>query len=236
MKRNKLITAVILALSISSSHAYAGGIPVIDVANLANTAANLTEWSKQLVEMKNQLMQQKATFDSLNGLRSTGSLLNNELLIQYLPKDYQVAAQAILSGNGDFAGISGDLKNIIAANQKFTCKDMNTTAANIKACEDQWNKLALNKNVGDMGYKQAAKNIDNLQTFVNSINSSTDPKSIQDLQARISIEQVRMQNEQIKLETIKMMQEADAKLQAQKYSDAFSVGAAKGSEGGITEW
>lgn len=233
MKMSKIFCAVALALSINTANA--AGIPVIDAANLANTAANLVQWSKQLIEMKNQLTQLETTYNSLNGLRGVGGLLNNELLIQYLPKDYQASLDALLSGTGgDFAGISGTLANIVNANQKYTCAVLNSDAALIAQCEAQWKKLALDKNVGDMGYKQAAKNIDNLQVFVNSINTSTDPKSLQDLQARIAVEQVRMQNEQVKLETVKMMMAAEEKLKAQQHRDAFKAGLNMGSNGGVS--
>lgn len=235
MQVKKIVCAVVVALSLNNNIANAAGIPVIDAANLANTAQNLVQWSKQLVEMKNHLDQLKATYDSLNGLRSVGSLLNNELLIQYLPKDYQASLDALLSGGGgDFAGISGTLNNIVTANQKYTCAALNETAALISQCEAQWSKLALDKNIGDMGYKQAAKNIENLQVFINGITTSTDPKSIQDLQARIAVEQVRMQNEQVKLETIKMMMAADEKLKAQQHRDAFRAGINTGANGGIS--
>lgn len=225
MQMKKIVCAVIMGLSLHSGMANAAGIPVIDAANLANTAQNLVQWSKQLVEMKNHLDQLKATYDSLNGLRGVGGLLNNELLVQYLPKDYQSSLDALLDGTGgDFAGISGTLNNIVTANQKYTCAALNDTPTLISQCEAQWTKLALDKNIGEMGYKQAAKNIENLQVFINGITTSTDPKSIQDLQARIAVEQVRMQNEQVKLETIKMMAEASRKLESQKISDSLKAG------------
>lgn len=235
MKVKKIIYALAFALSVNAGTVSAGGIPVIDVANLANTAANLQEWSKQLTEMKNQLGQLQQTYNSLNGLRNVGSLLNNELLVQYLPRDYQTSLTALLNGTGgDFAGISGTLNNIVAANQVYSCSTLNTDPALINQCKSQWNKLALDKNIGDAGYKQASKNIDNLQSFVSSINTSSDPKSLQDLQARIAVEQVRMQNEQVKLETIKMMVAADEKLQTQKRRDAFQSGLNMGADGGIS--
>lgn len=217
-----------------SGNVYGAGIPVIDAANLANSAENIVQWGKQLNEMKNQLEQQKATFDSLNGLRSAGSLLKDDLLTQSLPKDYQKALSNLLNdGSGDFASISGSLKDIISMNQKYTCAQMNQDQTNIKRCEAEWNKLALQKNIGEIGYKNAAKNIDNLEVFVNSITTATDPKTLQDLQARIQLEQVRLQNEQIKLETIKMMQAADEKLKTQQHRDAMNTGLELGSNGGI---
>lgn len=238
MNKKKLLSALALCFSLSATApVYAGGIPVIDAANLLNTAENIVQWGKQITEMKNQLMQAKAQFDSLNGIRGIGGLLKNELLAQYIPKDYQDAYNQLMSGTGgDFAGISGKLSTIKSLTQKYNCSQLNTDAALIAQCEKQWDKLALDKEVGDMGYKQAAKNIENLEQFVDGITSSTDPKSLMDLQARIQIEQVRMQNEMMKLDTMKMMAEADKQLERQKTQDAWNKGANKGSAGGLPNW
>jgi type IV secretion system protein VirB5 len=100
-------------------------------------------------------------------------------------------------------------------------------------CTQQWQQLALQKQIGDMGYRKASENIRNLQTFVSSINSSTDQKAISEVQARIQVETVRMQNEQIKLSTIQAMEEADRRLQQQSAIDNFNAGMSRGAAGGI---
>ena len=57
MKKHHLkpnIKAFVITLTLATSlqasitPAYAGGIPVIDVANLANTLENIVQWGKQL--------------------------------------------------------------------------------------------------------------------------------------------------------------------------------------------
>jgi type IV secretion system protein VirB5 len=106
-------------------------------------------------------------------------------------------------------------------------------AARSERCTQQWQQLALQKQIGDLGYRKAAQNIRNLQTFVSSINASTDQKAIAEVQARIQVETVRMQNEQIKLSTIQAMQEADRQLRRQATVDGFNAGLARGAAGGI---
>jgi len=203
-------------------------------ANIIVQGKTVGYYVDQIKKMKEQYDQLKGTYDSMNGLRNVGDLLNNQLLTQYIPKDYQGALGALRSGSsGGFDGISGSLMDIIRAHQARTCADTSTNIVARKSCEQDWQTLALQKNIGDMGYKQAATNIDNLQTFVNSIKTSTDPKSLQDLQARIGVEQVRMANEAIKLQTIAMMDEADRKLKQKAATDNFRSGLMTGAAGGF---
>ena len=83
------IIALILALQASITPANAGGIPVIDVANLANTLENIVQWGKQLQAMKEQYAQQLAQYQSMTGKRGFGTVLNDPNLRQYLPADAQ---------------------------------------------------------------------------------------------------------------------------------------------------
>lgn len=224
---SRIAAAVVLVASSSASHAQ--GIPVYDNAQFLQQVQQVVSWGKQLTEMKAQLTQMKQTYDSLNGLRDVGGLLNNELLTQYIPKDYVTAVNDLRSGvKGAFSGISGDLQDIVKANQLWQCSKQTAKKAEQEACEKQWQQLALDKKLGDIGYQQAAKNIDNLQQFINSIKTSPDQKSLSDLQARIQVEQVRMANEEIKLRTVAMMREADERLRQQASIDAFKSSMSNG--------
>ncbi|QOU76440.1 Type IV secretion system protein virB5 (plasmid) [Janthinobacterium sp. HH102] len=194
-------------------------IPVTDVAmnsqTVANQAANLAKYVEQLSQLKMQLDQAKTTYNSISGLRNIGSMMKNDLLKQYLPADYQKAYDLLKAGKaGSLSGISGSLNEIAASYQAKEC-DANTTAS----CKKAWQTLAMNQFVGEQGYKQAAQNIANLEAFVNKIGTSPDPKSLQDLQARIAVEQVKMQNEQIKLQTLQMTQKAQEDMQRRNSHD-----------------
>ncbi|MDM0116770.1 P-type DNA transfer protein VirB5 [Variovorax sp. J22R133] len=204
-----------------------------DIPATMNQIQTIAKWAEQLNAMSRQLDQMRQVYGTLQGSRNLGNLMNNDLLTQYLPQDYVQAAQRLRSGSGSFSGISGSLNDIVRANQLKSCAELNSDAAMRSACTQQWRQLALQKQIGDMGYRKASENIRNLQTFVGSINASTDQKAISEVQARIQVETVRMQNEQIKLSTIQAMEEADRRLQQQSAIDNFNAGMARGSAGGI---
>lgn len=204
-----------------------------DAPAMMNQIETIMKWTEQLKSMDKQLDQMKEVYGTLQGMRNLGSLMNNDLLIQYLPQDYVGAMQGLKNGNGSFAGISGSLGDIVRANQLKSCAELNSDPQMRSTCTQQWQQLALQKQIGDMGYRKASENIRNLQSFVGSINSSTDQKAISEVQARIQVETVRMQNEQIKLSTIQAMEEADRRLQQQSAIDNFNAGMTRGSAGGI---
>ena len=211
-------------------------IPVTVTSDLPATIhqiETIAKWAEQLSSMSKQLDQMKQVYGTLQGMRNLGSLMNNDLLTQYLPQDYLGAVRNLRSGGGSFAGISGSLNDIVKANQLRSCAELNSDPQMRSTCTQQWQQLALQKQIGDMGYRKAAENIRNLQTFVGSINASTDQKAISEVQARIQVETVRMQNEQIKLSTIQAMEEADRRLQQQSAIDNFNAGMSRGAAGGI---
>lgn len=230
--RRLLLGGVWVALAAGA----AAQIPVTvtsDVPATMNQIETIMKWTEQLSSMSKQLEQMKQIYGTLQGVRNLGSLMSNDLLAQYLPQDYVGAVQALKDGSGSFAGISGTLNDIMRVNQLRSCSELNGDASMRATCNQQWQQLALQKQIGDMGYRKASENIRNLQTFVRSINSSTDVKAVAEVQARIQVETVRMQNEQIKLLTIRAMEEADLRLQQQSAIDNFNAGMTRGSAGGI---
>jgi len=204
-----------------------------DLPATINQIETIARWAEQLDAMRRQLEQMRQVYGTLQGPRHLGSLLNTDLLNQYLPQDYLGAAENLRHGGGAFSGISGSLDDIVRASQLRSCAELNANAQMRLACTQQWQRLALQKHVGDMGYRKASENIRNLQTFVGSINASTDQKAISEVQARIQVETVRMQNEQIKLSTIQAMEEADRRLRQRSAIDNFNAGMARGSSGGM---
>ncbi|MGJ7558353.1 P-type DNA transfer protein VirB5 [Variovorax sp. RB3P1] len=217
-------------------HAVHAQVPVTvtsDIPATVNQIETIAKWMEQLSAMDKQLDQMKQLYGTLQGARNMGSLLNSDLLKQYLPEDYVAATRAMQDNGGAFAGISGAIDDIVRASQLRSCAQLNADPGMRLRCTQQWQQLALQKHIGDLGYRKAAQNIRNLQTFVGSINASTDQKTIAEVQARIQVETVRMQNEQIKLSAIQSMQEADRQLRRQAATDGFNAGMARGAGGGI---
>jgi hypothetical protein len=119
---------------------------LFDATASANQAVNIAQITKQVVLLQQQYAQLQQSYNTLNGLRNVGKLMNNDLLAQYLPADYQKAYTALKNGQGgSLAGISGSLNQIAAANQAQSCARSSADPASIRACNQAWQTLSMNE-------------------------------------------------------------------------------------------
>lgn len=208
----KIIAALGVALTVSVAHAQ---VPTTDAAALASWVQQLQYMQQSVDNLKSQYGQLQTTYNSLNGLRDISGLLSNRLLTQYLPPDVTSTIGALQGNNvsGALAGISGTLTQIQQQNQYQTCSTSYQSTAEQNACQKQWQKAAMSQYVGEQGYTTAGQNIQDLQQFLTTIQTGApDAKAMQDLQARISLEQVKQQNEAAKLQAVKMMQDTQDRM------------------------
>ncbi|HGO6073765.1 TPA: type IV secretion system protein [Burkholderia cepacia] len=226
----KLIVTAVAAVSIGSTGAHAQ-VPVTDGLGLVQWAQSVATAAQQLVQLENQLTQLQSTYNAISGIRNISDLLHNNLLAQYIPADYQAAYQLLRQGSSasSLSGISGTLNQIAQQAQLMNCSQSGGTTAGTAACNRAWQTASMNQYVGQAGYDNAAQNIANLQSFLQSIQSTPDPKAMQDLQARIALEQVKQQNEATKLTTIKMMQDAQDRMDRLNASAAANAVLTQGS-------
>ncbi len=211
MTRTLRTTLIACALVAWAALAHAQ-IPVTDAASLAQQIQQVAAWGQQIQGMKDQLSQQQQLFNSMNGARGIGQLLNNPALKDALPQNWQTVYSAIQAGG--YAGLTGSAKAIRDANAIFQCKT--GTKEEIARCNRELNKSAQDKAFANDAYTAAQRRLDNIQALMGQIDSATDSKQIQDLQVRMQAEQAMIQNEQTKLTMFKMMADAEDKLIAQQ--------------------
>lgn len=225
----KTVASIICVSTVFAlSSASAGGIPTVDPLQIAATqAANaeqISKWVTQIEQMRAQVEQMKGVWNTLKGGRGMASIMQEDLARQYLPEDYWPVADAIRRGSGDWGGISGRVEDIVRSNQFKSCSQLNSDPGLRRQCEIRWRELAMQKDIGDLGYKKASQNIENLQKYISRINASSDLKELSEVSARIQVEQVRLQNEQIKLDTIAKMEVAQKALESERIQNEFQNG------------
>lgn len=184
---------------------YAAGIPVVDSASIAQNAANfakqMLEMANQLNTLKSQLDQQVKQYTSLTGDRGMGQLLDGQVR-NYLPDDWQTLTNLLDKPSG-YGNLSNNMQEIINSNKKINDSDLTKMDSYTKELlEKRRNQVALQKSTTDSVYKKASERVALLQQLTNKIGSSTDPKAIMDLQARIQSEQTQLQNEAIKVQAL----------------------------------
>lgn len=224
------IAALVLALSqfaYTPAHAV---VAVVDVAANPQWLIQLARMADQITEAKARLTQLKQTYDSLNGMRNISSLLQNELVKQALPADYQTFLTAVkkAQGIGASAGISGSIQAVVKLNQTITCeKSYGSDVLGVKACKERWAKAGAEQVMGQAGFDAAFKDLDNITKMLTAIKTAPDAKSIADLQARLQLQQIKASSEATKLETYRLMEVAKDKMEAERAYDARAAGASR---------
>ncbi|WCF29564.1 P-type DNA transfer protein VirB5 [Xylella fastidiosa] len=201
--------ALMIGLSVGNlAHA---GMPVIDWANLEQAQLQVEAWKKQYEQMASQIEQVKQQYNSINGIRNMGSLVNNPAARQYLPANY---ATILSQGVGNWEAIR-------SAAEKFDVS-MTSLAANsdtAQAFQQAAKQAALNRASAELAYSTASQRFSDIQVLLDKINNAPDAKDIADLQARIQAEQVMMQNEANKLQALQLLVNAQRDLQIQQMKE-----------------
>jgi type IV secretion system protein VirB5 len=220
----KLIQILALVTALFGGTPARAGVPVIDVANLANSLQQVLAWAEQYQQMYQQyqqLVQQYnqavSTFNSLNGIRGMADLVNNPALRKYLPNEWGQTMDLINNPNG-YSNLQSSV-NSLKAGMKVWGLDQTNLNANSsagRAFVGSQNQVAMNRALGEEGYKQASERITAIQTLVDKVNAAPEQKDVLDLQARIQAEQAMVQNENVKLALLSQLQQAQRDLQAQQ--------------------
>jgi len=142
-----------------------------------------------------------------------GDILWNPELRQYLPADWMHVYDAAMAG--DYAGISGRLQAIAAAERLGD--DVPRAQAEI-AARSRATSLT-DKAVGVQAFEGAKARLAQIEALMAEVNRTQDPKGIAELQARIAIEQAAVGNEATKLQLVAMLQAAEARLIEEQKGD-----------------
>jgi len=199
----KILFAAVLAGTIGMSHpAHAQGIPVIDAANLAQAVQQVTAWAQQLEHMQRQI-------SNTSGVRNMGQLAQTARL--YLPREYQ---SVLNEGIGAWSAIYNAARVF-----DMTMSRLDGNSPSGQAFAGIAKQAALNRAVAEEAYRTAGDRFAAIQTLMDRINAAPDDKDVQDLQARIAAEQVMMQNEMNRLQTLSMLAQAQRDLAMQQAAE-----------------
>lgn len=175
---------------------------------------NETELGKTVMELSkaNDILQD--AYDGATDLRNLGSnSLQSELAAQngYLPDSYEEGMKFAIgeAGNGvDLSGAFGGVMGHIADGANLTSD---------QKLEDNQRQSALNRSLAELAYKQASGRRPNLEALIDNIDhDAKDLKDTADLQARIQAQQALIANEQIKVNSLILLQEAQYRVEKQR--------------------
>jgi hypothetical protein len=221
---NKQLKTGILALSLLLCAAGKPGYAldlVFDAQAMTANMQQLANWAQQLQQMRAQLTQQTGTLQAMTGNRGMGNVLPlANSMRNYLPQGAGDMMGVLNNTNNSYSGMGNQIQalvknNAILSNTSLT--NMNMLPAQAKLLADRRTNAAAIQSIAAQGMANASARFAYLQSLMSQINTTTDPKAIAELNARIGAEQTMMTNEQTKLQqTISLMQSQDAITQQQR--------------------
>jgi len=217
LMRFKMKTISFLALLLAFGTANAG-MPVFDASNFGqmiqqvqNGAQQVITQGQQLVEMKNQVMNQlqqiqqlQQQLTNLSGVSGIGNLATSTRNI--LPRDLNSATSFADSGAIQSANKIIDLSS--------TSIDTNSVAGQLFTKQRQ--QAAVNLAAIQASYQASYDRINNLQSLLSQIEQAPSAKNVADLQARIQAESAFLQNEGNQLAAMAQMQNVQKTMNEQQ--------------------
>lgn len=217
----------VLVVAVASMLPYSSfaQIPVTDilsnVTSTLNQIQDMAQWATQINNMITQIeqldrqfSQMEKEYEKITGTRNLGDILNNPAFRNYLSDDWRNVYDALRKGG--YASLTGNAKTIFDENQIFDLCAGIEYETHRKACESQAIKGAQDQAFATSAYDAAKERVAQIEGLMGEINATQDPKAIQELQARIAIEQTAIQNEQTKLAMFQMISVSEKELQNQR--------------------
>jgi type IV secretion system protein VirB5 len=174
--------------------AVAGGIPVIDASNLAQSIQQVMHMVEQIEQLKNQLEVAETQLDRISGSRGMGGIISSQ---------YDVAMDLNQAEILEDLGLKSAEENGLTGKEASLYDEANE---NVSSWLGQSEK----------SLEQARDRFSELSKLVAKVNNCPDQKDILDLQARIQAEQVLLQNEMVKLAMLQARAEAREAAHKQK--------------------
>lgn len=210
----------LLAASAALSLAFAGGAAqaamiVHDPTSYAKLIEEARTALEQLGELKTQVQQGQALFESLNA----GSLVSAIAPQLGLPQVREVLPQIealTAAAKDDLSGLGkiGARADAIRAEARlFTPRDPENAMADLEATGDRAARdLAIGEAVAGAGEARLA----GLKELQAAIDTAPNARAVLDLQARALTEQAMIANDQMRLQGLAMAQAAEERLQRQR--------------------
>ncbi|AWM28143.1 P-type DNA transfer protein VirB5 [Sinorhizobium fredii] len=209
--------AVAAALTLSASGAAGQGIPVIDQTAIAKHIETIAELKSQLDALNQQIEQAQQLYGSLNKLTDmadVASVLNDPTIRNALPADFNAIAD-LFKGNG--TGVLNDsASKFLEGNSTYRTSADDFYAQELSRIQA---KNAGQMSLGQQIYDTATKRIDGIDQLREKISTASDAKDIADLQARLLAETAFLQTDMLRMEGLRMVQQAQAQVDEQRRAE-----------------
>jgi type IV secretion system protein VirB5 len=206
--RTHLTVAAAVLIAMGANTARAGGIPVIDVANLVQTVQQVVNDITQINNQVQQITQLQNQLQSMNGIRDLGNVFNNPLLKNYVPAEAFTYLNAV--NTSGYSGLNATAKLLRDAAMVYNCTDLTGDART--QCQAALAQPYQQKGLLQDAMTSAAGRLSQIQSLMGQINATTDQKSVQEIQARIGAENALLAHEMSQLQMLQGMADSEERI------------------------
>lgn len=217
--RKTVLAALTVAGSLAATPALAFDT-VRDPWNLAQAFEQVKNQVKQIEHLKSQLDEAKRLYDSVNDFKNVedvARLLDQDDIRRYLPENFD-DYEDLLTGKG-----SGDLADRIAAIRSGAKVPGYTATDDFygKALERQGMHAARGQGLGEAIYETAEERLGGLEELRDSIDRSDNVGELTAISTRLQAEQAILQNDLMRMQGLKMVQEAEERTGRQAKEEEY---------------
>jgi type IV secretion system protein VirB5 len=209
--------AIASALILSISGAAGQGIPVVDQTAIAKQIESIAQLKSQLDALNQQIQQAQELYGSFNkvtDMANVASVLNDPAIRQAMPADFN-AIEGLLKGTG--TGVFGDsASKFLEGNSTYRTGADDFYAQELSRIQ---NKNAGQMSLGQQIYDAATKRIDGIDQLREKISTASEAKEIADLQARLQAETAFLQTDVLRMEALRMVQQAQVQADEQRKAE-----------------
>lgn len=209
--------ALAAAIVLSAGGAAGQGIPVIDQTAILKHIESIAQLKSQLDALHQQIEQAQQLYGSLNKLTDmadVASVLNDPAIRKALPSDF-AAIEGLLKGDG--TGVfKVSASKFLEGNSTYRTDADDFYAKELARVQ---NKNAGQISLGQQIYDAATKRIDGIDQLREKISTASDAKEIADLQARLQAEQAFLQTDVLRMEGLRMVQQAQNQVDEQRKAE-----------------
>ncbi|MFC5342880.1 type IV secretion system protein (plasmid) [Brevundimonas staleyi] len=213
--------AATLLLAAPQARAQSFGGIVYDPTSFAQMVKDAKTAIDQLNELKAQVQQGQQLFESLNEISDVNAIasqLGVPELRSILP-DIGLYQRA-LSGDLNALGALGERADEIRAEHRLYTPPAGDLSASETYYRDTLEasgaRAARDYATGERVAEAAEQRLEGLEQLRSALDTAPNARAVLDLQARISAEQAMIQNDQMRLQGVAMLQDAEDRLQRQR--------------------
>lgn len=226
MTLRSLLATAIIALA---HPVHAGGIPVIDTAQITNARE---QFAQEIAQMVQELEEARRLYDSINGVTEMADIaeaLNDPDVRELLgPQAMEIAS--LLEVDIDDLGNLSDTANTYLDHTRPTSADISAEDFYRRELDRIGAQSARDAAFGDRIVQAADDRLAGLEQLRRAIGQASTQREIDALSARLQVESAMLQNDTNRIQGLAMLQSAQARVEDQRQTETLLLNSERNLE------